>query len=90
MCTQLWRTGKDSASSVRSFLEMDSEGTKRSPGKWGKGPLSDGRAPCWREDLKKPKVLQGPASFHREKSPPVRDEIDYGLAMLQETVKMVL
>lgn len=64
---------------------MDSEKVKRSSGKLGevRGTHRERRALCSREALKKhrayfgkPRILQGPASCYREKSPPVRDELD--------------
>lgn len=52
-------------------------------GEKGGGTRSEGRAPWWREELKKhqdcfrkPKILQGPASCLRKKCPPVRDQRD--------------
>lgn len=65
-------------------------------GRRERGTPSEGRALWWREDLKKhkdhfgkPRFFQGPAACHREKSPPVWQERDCGLAKLWETLKMV-
>ena len=74
---------------------MASEGAKRSSGKWGevRGDPQQGKSTLLEEDGKKvkgsfgkPKILQGSASCHRGKSPPVRGEIDYGSAVLWGTV----